>query len=161
MRYVIGIDPGLTGALAVLDRVYDGKVVVADMPVMAKGIGKKMQCNAAELAQLPGHYRPAQVWLEQVGAMPGQGVSSMFSFGESFGVIRGVVAALGVPLELVRPAAWKRRFGLLKADKDVARTRAIELYPLLPLSRKKDVGRADALLIARYGLEELRKRAAA
>jgi crossover junction endodeoxyribonuclease RuvC len=85
----------------------------------------------------------------------------MFAFGESFGVIRGVVSALGMPLELVTPATWKRRFGLIGAEKDAARTKATELYPGIILARKKDVGRADALLIARYGLELEQQRRAA
>lgn len=158
MSVVIGIDPGLTGAIAVL-----GEAIEAyDMPVMAKGTGKKQQVNAAEVANiLLCHQGAATVYLERVAAMPKQGVSSTFSFGETFGVMRGVTAALGIPLELVTPQSWKRRFSLLGADKDAARTKAIELFPEAPLSRKKDIGRAEALLIAVYGLELERQRGAA
>lgn len=153
---VIGIDPGVSGAIAVLG---EGVPALHDMPTMAKGRGKKRQVNAAALADLLIAARESGdgvlVMLEQVGAMPGQGVSSMFGFGESFGAVRGACAALRLPLQLVTPQQWKRRFGLIGADKDLARTRAVELYPDVSaqLARKKDVGRADALLIARYGME--------
>ena len=83
--------------------------------------------------------------------MPGQGVASMFNFGMGYGIIQGVVSALGIPYELVTPQSWKKRAGLIGKDKDNARTMAQQLYPDAPLGRKKDIGRADALLIARFG----------
>ncbi len=150
---IAGVDPGLTGAIALLHD--DGRFFgVFDMPTMAKGSGKKRCVNAADLSKILSdqHEMTVKVVLERVSAMPKQGVSSVFSFGESYGVCRGVVAALGIPLEQVTPQAWKKKFSLIGKDKDAARTLAIETWPLAPLSRKKDQGRADALLIAKFGL---------
>lgn len=145
---IAGIDPGVSGAIAILD----GTELIAteDMPVLSTKTNKRM-VNAAELADIIRHHRPTEVKLEQVGARPGQGVTSMFNFGQSYGVAQGVVAALGIPLTLVPPQVWKRRAGLGGADKDYARTKAQLLYPSADLARKKDIGRADAILIARYG----------
>lgn len=145
---VIGIDPGNTGAIAVLEN--DRFVDVFDMPLMANG--KKQQVNAAALSKIfddvPNH---AVAVVERVSAMPGQGVSSMFNFGMGYGVIQGVLAAGGIPFTLVTPQVWKKRAGISGKDKGCARTLAQQLYPFAPLSRKKDIGRADAILIARYG----------
>jgi len=145
----IGIDPGLSGAIAVLNDDLS-LFAVYDMPVMAVSKGKN-QVNAAALADLVLiEGRPDIAYLEQVHAMPGQGVSGMFSFGTSYGIVQGVLAALRIPMVLVRPQAWKGRAGLSGKDKDMARTLAIRLYPAADLSRKKDIGRADAILIARF-----------
>ena len=84
--------------------------------------------------------------------MPGQGVSSMFGFGVSYGILQGVIASLGIPSVLVTPQRWKKAAGLMGKPKDYARTLAQRLYPAAELSRKKDIGRADAILIARYGI---------
>lgn len=149
----IGIDPGNTGAIALLGE--DGDLVaVHDMPLMANG--KKQQVNAAELCRIICDIRDSSesalmCHVEKVSAMPGQGVSSMFNFGMGFGVIQGVIAGAGLPYTLVTPQAWKKRAGLLGKDKDMARTVAQQLYPDAPLGRKKDIGRADAILIARFG----------
>jgi crossover junction endodeoxyribonuclease RuvC len=146
----IGIDPGLSGAIAFLDDNLE-LIKVVDMPIMMIRKGKN-QVNAAALAGLlKGLPVSAVAYLEQVSAMPGQGVSGMFSFGTSYGIVQGVLAALGIPVVLVRPQAWKARAGLKGSEKDMARTLAIRLYPAAELSRKKDIGRADAILIARYG----------
>ena len=90
--------------------------------------------------------------MEQVNAMPGQGVTSMFNFGQTFGAIKGICAALGLPIYFVRPAKWKKHFDLINSSKDASRTKVIEMYPLLSsqLSRKKDVNKSDAILIARF-----------
>ncbi len=152
----IGIDPGVTGAVAVLT---DKITVIIDMPVMTTG--KKQQINPYELYKqllsitmtVENPNRDCTVYLEQVSAMPGQGVTSSFGFGVSFGIIQGVVAALKVPLVMVPPVVWKRRAKLLGKDKDQARTLAQRLYPTVELGRKKDIGRADAVLIARFGSE--------
>lgn len=165
MRLTIGIDPGMSGAIAF---IADGvPIAVHDMPVMERRAGGQ-QVNAAELAALlrgtfhahAGAYIVAV--LEQVNAMPsipgadGQrrqmGSSSAFRFGESYGVVRGVIGALGIGLIHAYPQTWKKRMGLSGADKDVARTAAIERWPAMSaaLARKKDVGRADALLIAAW-----------
>lgn len=156
MRLTIGIDPGASGAVAFLR---DGELSAAfDMPTVPRRTGGE-QVEPALLAQLiraargldPGAHVVAVV--EQVGAMPGQGVSSMFRFGDAFGVVRGVLGALGIPLVLAPPAQWKKALQLAGAEKDLARTRAIETWPVHAelFRRKKDVGRADAALIALWG----------
>ena len=145
---IIGIDPGISGAIATLTG--DSLVDVVDMPTMKNG--KKQMVNAAELAKLLSSYKSNNtvVYLERVSAMPGQGVSSMFNFGVSFGIIQGITGALQIPMVLVTPQLWKKKAGLLGKDKDCARTLAQQLYPAAPLGRKKDCGRADAILIARF-----------
>ncbi|MDD5397527.1 MAG: crossover junction endodeoxyribonuclease [Dehalococcoidia bacterium] len=156
MTYVIGIDPGLEGAIVLLR---DNQLKeVADMPTMAAGKHKR-QVNAAQVRDiLQGYVESAdhekiEIHLEQVSARPGQGVTSMFNFGVSYGIILGVAAALLIPVILCPAAKWKKRIGLLGSDKDMARTKAQMLYPDADLALKKDIGRADAILIARYGGE--------
>lgn len=147
----IGVDPGISGAIAVL--TYELKCVfLGDMPTMQLG-ARHTQVNAAALAKILNQYpEPTTVvYLEQVGAMPGQGVTSMFNFGVSYGVVQGICAALNYPLILVRPSAWKKTASLIGKPKEAARTLAQQLYPEQELSLKKHVGRADALLIARFG----------
>jgi len=152
----LGIDPGLSGALALLDG--DGALFqVEDLPVMARGRGRvKSELDAAGLARLlrphAGQIRLAVV--EQVASMPGQGVASIFSLGHSLGSIVGVLAALAIPLRLVPPAVWKRAAGV-SADKNLARSEAIRLWPNAPLDRVKDHNRAEALLLARYALNNV------
>ena len=151
----IGIDPGVDGAIAVVGD--DNRLVATfDMPCMLLGKNKR-QVNAAELANIlweESACLDAIAYVEQVSAMPGQGVSGMFNFGVSYGVVQGVLAALKIPMVLIRPAVWKKRAGLLGKDKEAARTLAQQLYPEAPLGRKRDIGRADAILIARYGEEK-------
>ena len=151
---LIGIDPGVSGAIAFL--YDDGQVRVFDMPVMALS-AKKQQVNSAALADLirpsMNHQGTMTAYVEQVHSMPGQGVAAMFNFGTSYGVIKGVLATLQIPMVLVTPHSWKKRAGLIGKDKDASRTLAQQLYPAAPLGRKKDVGRADAILIARFGSE--------
>ena len=151
---IIGIDPGLSGAIAVIEN----NVVknIYDMPVMAEGKKNKRQLNSAQLVKLLKDNikdkEDISVIVEQVHAMPGQGVTSMFNFGQTFGAIKGICAALGLPIYFVRPAKWKKHFELINSSKDSSRTKAIEMYPSLShhLSRKKDVNKSDAILIARY-----------
>ena len=92
------------------------------------------------------------VVVEQVNAMPGQGVTSMFNFGQTFGVIKGICAALKIPIYFVRPSKWKKHFDLIRSSKDASRTKVIEMYPSLSnlLSKKKDVNKSDAILIAKF-----------
>jgi crossover junction endodeoxyribonuclease RuvC len=145
----IGIDPGITGAIGVLDE-HGNYLDVYDMPVIAKGKSGKQQIDAAGLYKLIKQHGVIHAFVEQVGAMPGQGVSSMFSLGDSVGCIRAVLCALMIPTQFIPPQSWKRGFKLT-ADKEQARSRAVELFPQAPLNRKKDAGRAEALLIARFG----------
>ena len=151
---IIGIDPGLSGAIAILE---DNKIKeLFDMPVMPDGKKNKRQLNNALLVKLIKdnikNLEDTVMIVEQVNAMPGQGVTSMFNFGQTFGAIKGICAALGLPIFFVRPAKWKKHFELINSSKDASRTKAIEMYPSISeqLSRKKDVNKSDALLIARY-----------
>jgi len=154
---IIGIDPGLSGGIAVLD---NNKVLdLFDMPVMADGKKNKKQLNSALLAKLIkesiSNTSESAVIVEQVNAMPGQGVTSMFNFGQTFGAIKGICATLELPIFFVRPSKWKKHFELINTSKDASRTKAIEMYPHLSekLSKKKDVNKSDAILIARFYCE--------
>ena len=147
-KRTLGIDPGASGALALLEG--HRLVGVFDMPTIAvKGRAKVLPAGVVDLIVA---WKPDQVVVEDVAAMPGQGVSSMFSFGRSVGILEGVVAALGYPLVMVRPATWKRDAGV-PADKDAARLMATRLWPdqAALFQRKKDDGRAEAALLARWG----------
>ena len=151
---IIGIDPGLSGAIAVLE---NNKVLnIFDMPVMSEGKKNKRQLNSALLVSLIrdniSKDEEVMVVVEQVNAMPGQGVTSMFNFGQTFGAIKGVCAALGLPIFFVRPSKWKKYFELINSSKDSSRTKVIEMYPKLSvqLAKKKDVNKSDAILIARF-----------
>ena len=151
---IIGIDPGLSGAIAIMK---NNKVQnIFDMPVMAEGKKNKRQLNSAQLVNIlkenVSENEEAVVVVEQVNAMPGQGVTSMFNFGQTFGAIKGVCAALELPIFFVRPSKWKKHFELINSSKDSSRTKAIEMYPYLSnqLSKKKDVNKSDAILIARF-----------
>ena len=151
---LIGIDPGLNGAIVIME---NNKVLsVFDMPVMSEGKKNKRQLNSAQLVRIIKENTltndDINVVVEQVNAMPGQGVTSMFNFGQTFGAIKGVCAALELPIFFVRPAKWKKHFELINASKDSSRTKVIEMYPTLSnvLAKKKDVNKSDAILIARY-----------
>jgi len=151
---IIGIDPGLSGAVAVLE---NNKVLnIFDMPVMSEGKKNKRQLNSALLVSLLkeniDQSEEVSIVVEQVNAMPGQGVTSMFNFGQTFGAIKGVCAALELPIFFVRPSKWKKYFELINSSKDSSRTKAIEMYPMLSkqLAKKKDVNKSDAILIARF-----------
>lgn len=147
----IGIDPGCSGALIAMRD--DG--TIADhicMPTVK--VGTKSRVNGAHVAAFLREYaQGAHAYLEQVGAMPGQGVSSMFTFGHAAGVVEGILQGLSIPYTLVTPQAWKKRAGLIGQDKDAARSRAIQLYPDLRVLDLKGKGQAvaDAILIAKFG----------
>ena len=151
---IIGIDPGLSGAIAILE---NNKVLnLFDMPVMSEGKKNKRQLNSSHLVNLIKENieenEEVAVVVEQVNAMPGQGVTSMFNFGQTFGAIKGICAALKLPIFFVRPLKWKKHFELVNSSKDSSRTKAIEMYPTLSnqLAKKKDVNKSDAILIARF-----------
>lgn len=154
---VFGIDPGVSGALS----IYENKKLkeVIDMPTMSEGKKNKKQINAAQLSleikqRIEGSSETAVV-IEHVTAMPGQGVTSMFNFGQSFGVIKGICSALTLPIYFVRPVKWKKHFNLIGSSKDASRTKAIELFPSFSndMTKKKDANKADAILIGRYFLD--------
>jgi crossover junction endodeoxyribonuclease RuvC len=149
----IGIDPGLTGAMG---RLNNGRFEgVLDIPTVAKGSGSvKREVDPAGVAHMlrsasQGSGEFVAVVLERVNAMPGQGVSSVFSLGDSFGSLRAVVAVLGVELHYVSPVTWKKHFKLT-SDKEVSRALAVRLFPEAPLNLKKHADRAEALLMARW-----------
>ena len=154
---IIGIDPGLSGGIAVLENNKVKKIF--DMPVMAEGKKNKRQLNSAQLVKLlRDNYSDQEevlVVVEQVNAMPGQGVTSMFNFGQSFGILKGICSAMQLPMYFVRPVKWKKYFNLINSEKDASRTRAIEIFPYFSvhLSRKKDSNKADAILIASFYYE--------
>ena len=153
---IIGIDPGITGAICFFD---NGEVKdIIEMPNMADGKKNKRQINGpqiyneilARITDIPK--KDVLVVIEQVSAMPGQGVTSMFNFGQSFGAIKGICSAMQLSMHFVRPAKWKKYFSLIKSEKDASRTKVIEIFPYISsqLSRKKDSNKADAILIASF-----------
>ena len=153
---IISIDPGINGAICFFE---DGVVKdVIEMPTMAEGKKNKRQVNGRQMfneltSRIKGYnIKDINVVVEQVSAMPGQGVTSMFNFGQSFGVIKGICAAMQLPIFFVRPAKWKKHFELINTQKDASRTRAIEMFPKISsiLSKKKDSNKADAILIASF-----------
>jgi len=153
---IFGIDPGVSGAISILE---NKKVIeVFEMPTMIDGKKNKKQVNGSQLTNIIkeklNEYKEKEfvVVVEHVNAMPGQGVTSMFNFGQSFGVIKGICSALSLPIYFVRPIKWKKYFNLIKTNKDASRTKVIEIYPQISdkISRKKDSNKADAILIARY-----------
>ena len=153
---IFGIDPGISGAISVLE---NKKVLeVFDMPTMIDGKKNKKQVNGSQVTNIIkeklnlNNDKEIIVVVEHVNAMPGQGVTSMFNFGQSFGVIKGICSALSIPIYFVRPTKWKKHFNLIKTNKDASRTKVIQIYPKISskLSRKKDANKADAILIARY-----------
>ena len=147
---VLGVDPGLAGAFVLLEDAQPIEWGV--MPTKVEGSNKRI--NASALAAVWRFANIDVAYLEQVGAMPNQGVTSMFTFGHATGTIRGVLGALEIPVRLVTPQAWKKGAGLLNKDKDAARSLAIQLWPDWRVLDKKGEGQAlaDAALIARYGL---------
>ena len=153
---IIGIDPGISGSICFLD---NGKILdVIEMPIMTDGKKNKKQVNGSqvynEITKRIKQFEKNQirVVIEHVSAMPGQGGTSMFNFGQSFGILKGICTAMQLPMYFVRPAKWKKYFNLLNSEKDASRTRAIEIFPYFSsqLSRKKDSNKADAILIASF-----------
>ena len=163
---ILGIDPGVSGAISVLR--YKKIIEVYEMPTMIDGKKNKRQVNGAEVANIflkeinnqnvNEKEDTVKVVVEHVNAMPGQGVTSMFNFGQSFGVVKGICAALKLPIYFVRPVKWKKYFNLIKTNKDASRTKVIEIFPYISskISRKKDSNKADSILIAKY-FEETQK----
>ena len=156
---VIGIDPGISGSICFFT---DGKIIdVVEMPIMTDGKKNKRQVNGAQIFNEISlkikniDKKDIKVVIEQVSAMPGQGVTSMFNFGQSFGILKGICSAMQLPMYFVRPAKWKKYFNLINSEKDASRTRAIEIFPYFSseLSRKKDSNKADAILMANFYYE--------
>ena len=160
---IIGIDPGISGSICFFE---DGKIIeVIEMPVMTEGKKNKKQVNGAQIYNEflkrinKKKDDEVRVVIEQVSAMPGQGVTSMFNFGQSYGILKGICSAMQLPMFFVRPAKWKKYFNLINSQKDASRTRAIEIFPYFSaqLSKKKDSNKADAILIASFYYETHQK----
>ena len=160
---IIGIDPGISGSICFFE---DGKILdVVEMPTMTEGKKNKKQVNGSQIyneIEKRIHKIEKQdirVIIEHVSAMPGQGVTSMFNFGQSFGILKGICSAMQLPMYFVRPAKWKKYFSLINSEKDASRTKAIEIFPYFSaqLSRKKDNNKADAILIASFYYETYKK----
>ena len=154
--FIIGIDPGMSGSICFFE---DGKILdVIEMPTMTDGKKNKRQVNGSQIYNEISsrinkiEKKNIRTVIEQVSAMPGQGVTSMFNFGQSFGILKGICSAMQLPMYFVRPAKWKKYFGLINSEKDASRTRAIEMFPYFSsqLSKKKDSNKADAILIASF-----------
>ena len=154
--FIIGIDPGISGALCFMEH---GKIIdVIDMPSMADGKKNKKQVNGSQVFnEISRHIKEknpndVKVIIEHVSAMPGQGVTSMFNFGQSFGVLKGIFSAMQIPMDFISPVKWKKHYNLINTQKDSSRTKAIEFFPYISsqLSRKKDANKADAILIASF-----------
>ena len=159
---IVGIDPGISGSICFFE---EGKILdVIEMPVMTDGKKNKKQVNGAQIyneifKRIDTSHKDIRVVIEQVSAMPGQGVTSMFNFGQSFGILKGICSAMQLPMFFVRPAKWKKYFNLINSQKDASRTRAIEIFPYFSaqLSKKKDSNKADAILIASFYYETYKK----
>ena len=156
---VIGIDPGISGSICFLN---DGKILdVIEMPTMTDGKKNKKQVNGSQIFNEISKrinnvdVKEVRVVIEQVSAMPGQGVTSMFNFGQTFGILKGICSAMQLSMYFVRPAKWKKYFNLINSEKDASRTRVIEIFPYISsqLSKKKDSNKADAILIASFYYE--------
>ena len=160
---IIGIDPGISGSICFFD---DGKILdVIEMPIMNDGKKNKKQVNGSQIfneisSRIIGiEKHNIRVVIEHVTAMPGQGVTSMFNFGQSFGILKGICSAMQLSMYFVRPAKWKKYFNLINSQKDASTTRAIEIFPYFStqLSKKKDSNKADAILIASFYYETYQK----
>ena len=160
---IIGIDPGISGSICFFE---NGKILdVLDMPTMTEGKKNKKQVNGSQIYnEISKRIREIdkkdiKVIIEHVSAMPGQGVTSMFNFGQSFGILKGICSAMQLPMYFVRPAKWKKYFNLIKSEKDASRTKAIEIFPYFSsnLSKKKDSNKADAILIASFYYETFKQ----
>jgi crossover junction endodeoxyribonuclease RuvC len=156
---IIGIDPGISGSICFF---LNGEIKdVIDMPTMTDGKKNKKQVNGSQIFNeiskriIEKDKKDIKVVIEQVSAMPGQGVTSMFNFGQSFGILKGICSAMQLPMYFVRPTKWKKYFNLINSEKDASRTKAIEIFPYFSgnLSKKKDGNKADAILIASFYYE--------
>ena len=156
---IIGIDPGISGSICFFG---DGKIIdIIEMPTMAEGKKNKRQVNGSqiynEISKRVKNFdkQNIRVIIEQVSAMPGQGVTSMFNFGQSYGILKGICSAMQLPMYFVRPVKWKKYFNLINSEKDASRTKSIEIFPYFSsqLSKKKDSNKADAILIASFYYE--------
>ena len=160
---IIGIDPGVSGSICFFQEWVIKDVV--EMPTMTEGKKNKKQVNGSQIFNEISEKikkidkKNIKVVIEHVTAMPGQGVTSMFNFGQSFWILKGICSAMQLSVYFVRPAKWKKYFNLINSEKDASRTRAIEIFPYYSshLSKKKDSNKADAILIASFFFETFKE----
>ena len=152
MTHYLGIDPGKTGGIAIVSQDLE-LIDVDDMP---DATGAALGAHIARMVHDWEPFDFAAAWVEQVGSRPGQGVRSMFTFGQNYGAILGALGALGIPVHHVTPARWKKAQGVT-ADKNSSRQKATELWPGQAswFALRKHEGRAEAALIARHGAQEM------
>jgi crossover junction endodeoxyribonuclease RuvC len=157
--YILGVDPGLNGGLAILSKLPIGHSEPVDFfleeawDIPTHGEGTKRRVDASALLSFIKIWEPSAAFIERAQSMPGQGVSSTFNYGRAVGTLEATIACAEVPLTLVEPTKWKKHFGLPGKDKEAARQRAIQLFPYCHhfFVRKMDHQRAEAALIALYG----------
>lgn len=154
MKTIIGIDPGMTGAIAIMDL---NELIVYDMPVyeITKGKSVRKRIDILALRKILFGPGPCHAFIEQVSAQPGNGAAAAFTYGWGCGVIEAVINCAEIPFTFVTPQKWKKTLQV-PADKDGARFRASQLMPSFSHNwdRKKDHGRAESALIALYGFQQ-------
>jgi crossover junction endodeoxyribonuclease RuvC len=148
VRY-LGVDPGIGGALAIVETINGVPTLVDAVDMPSAGTGAKARVDTLAVAQWIGKHVPSMAYIERAQAYPGQGASSGFSYGRAVGSVEAVVALCSIPMILVEASGWKRQLHLPGKDKEAARQRALQLFPaqLALLARKRDHGRAEAALI--------------
>src|SRR5262249_26538032 len=155
MSRILGVDPGISGGLAVVE-ITDGAAPVLveciDIPVV--GIGARERVDAAAVRNFIERHKPIHALIERAQAMPKQGASSGFKYGRAVGAIEAAITLCSIPVEIIEPSAWKRFWKLPGKDQESGRQKALQLFPAAhaALARKKDHGRAEASLIALYGM---------
>jgi hypothetical protein len=156
-RY-LGVDPGLSGALAIIETINSVPVLIDVIDMPSTGTGAKARVDIIAAASWIAKHAPSAAYVERAQAFPGQGVSSGFSYGRAAGALEAVVALCRVPLMLVEASAWKRKLRLPGKDKELARQRALQMFPKQHtlFARRKDHGRAEAALIVIANLESAR-----
>ena len=155
MTRYLGIDPGLSGALAIVETINGVPVLIDAIDMPSTGTGAKARVDIIAAAQWIAKHAPSTAYVERAQAYPGQGASSGFSYGRAVGAIEAVVALCSIPLILVEASAWKRQLRLPGKDKEAARQKALQLFPAqhVLLARKRDHGRAEAALLVVASLE--------
>jgi Holliday junction resolvasome RuvABC endonuclease subunit len=158
MTKYLGIDPGLSGALAIVEVVNGVPVLIDAITIPATGTGAKARADVIAAARWIAKHAPSMAYVERAQAWPGQGASSGFSYGRAVGAVEATVALCQIPMVLVEASVWKRKLRLPGKDKEAARQRALQLFPTQHalLARKKDHGRAEAALLVIASLEGLR-----
>jgi hypothetical protein len=151
-EYIVGIDPGFSGAITIMD--IKGEIALCmDMPTLK--VGKKMELNEVAIKELFESYKPIKhVYIEKAQAMPKQGISSTGRYLTSYGILRGICVGLGIPYTLIHPRTWKKSMMKdMPKEKQASIMRVNQLYPNISLPRKKDHHKADSTLLSLFGLK--------